>query len=119
MVESPRSRRSSLLDGIVILGFIFVATALALRTGLRPRDPLAAMAVVFAPWISAEDAVIRATAQGGSILRLGAISSIVVVSPPDNGYVDRVFAEGALLVLDPLVLAACAPALLPREPNTL
>jgi hypothetical protein len=118
MVESPRSRRSSLLDGIVILGFIFVATALALRTGLRPRDPLAAVAVVFAPWISAEDAVIRATAQGGSILRLGAIPSIVVVSPPDNGYVDRVFA-GALLVLDPLVLAACAPALLPREPNTL
>jgi hypothetical protein len=101
MVESPRSRRSHLLDGVVILAFVFVATALALRAGLRPRDPLAAVAVVFAPWISAEDAVIRATASGGGIVRLGAIPSIVVVSPPDRGYVDRVFAEGALLVLDP------------------
>jgi hypothetical protein len=95
-----------------------VAIALALRAGLRPRDPLAAVAVVFAPWISAEDAVIRATASGGGIVRLGAIPSIVVVSPLDRDYVDRVFAEGALLVLDPQVLAACAPALLPREPRS-
>jgi hypothetical protein len=55
----------------------------------------------------------RAAGAGGSLVRLGALPSIVVVSPADPGYVDRVLADGALLVLDPKVLAICAPALLP------
>jgi hypothetical protein len=42
------------------------------------------------------------------------LPSIVIVSPADRGYVDRVFAAGALLALDPKVLAACSPALLTR-----
>jgi hypothetical protein len=116
MADSPRLRWSCLLDIMLIVAFILAGSAIALRTGLRPRDPLAGVAVMFPPWTSAEDAILRATAPGGSVLRLGAISSIVVVSPRDPDYVDRVFAEGALLVLDPQVLATCAPVLLPRSP---
>jgi|SRR4051812_36207833 hypothetical protein len=117
MLMPARPRRSGAFDRIVILGFVIAGSALVLRTGLRPRDPLAGAAVVFAPWTSAGDALGRATAAGASIVRIGAIPSIVVVSPSDAGYVDRVLAEGALLVLDPQVLAACAPALLSREPS--
>src|SRR3954467_5983367 len=117
MVELSRPRRSVALDWIVIGAFAVAGTALALRAALRPRDPQAGVAVVFAPWTSAGDAIVRATAAGASILRLGVLPSIVVVSPSDAGYVDRVLAEGALLVIDPQVLAACAPALLSREPS--
>jgi hypothetical protein len=116
MDDLPRPRRLSLLDGMIILVFILMASAAVLRTGLRPRDALAGVAVVFPPWTSAEDAVLRATAPGGSVVRLGAIPAIVVVSAKDPGYADRVLAAGALLVLDPQALAICAPVLLPPNP---
>jgi hypothetical protein len=112
MLAPPRPRWSRLLDGALILAVATVLPALALRTVLRPGDPLAGAAVVFAPWTSAGEAIVRATAAGGSLVRLGALPWIVVVRPDDGFYVDRAFAQGALLVLDPKTLAACAPTLL-------
>jgi methyl-accepting chemotaxis protein len=106
-------RRASLLDAVAILAFVVLATLLALRTGLRPREPLAAVAVVFAPCTSTQDAILRAAAAGGRVLDAGALSSIVVVSPSAPDYADRILADGALFVLDPRVLAWCAPALSP------
>jgi hypothetical protein len=113
MLAHPRLRWSRLLDGALILLFATMIPAFALRTGLRPDDPLAGVAVVFAPWIAPGEAIARAVAAGASLVRLGGLPSIVVVSPADRGYVDRVFAAGALLALDPKLLAACSPALLP------
>src|SRR3954453_19672317 len=81
MLMPARPRRSGAFDRIVILGFVIAGSALVLRPGLRPRDPLAGAAVVFAPWTSAADALGRATAAGASIVRIGAIPSIVIVSP--------------------------------------
>ena len=117
MMPQLRPRRSAALDWIVIGAFALLGTALVLRAALRPHDPQAGVAVIFAPWISAGDAVLRGTAAGASVLRLGALPSIVVVSPSEPGYVDRVLAEGALLVVDPQALATCAPALLSPEPR--
>ena len=112
MLAHSRPRWSRLLDGALILAFATVFPAWAMRIGLRPGDPLAGVAVVFAPWTGAGEAIARATAAGGSLVRLGALPWIVVVNPVDALYVDRAFAEGALLVLDPKKLAACAPSLL-------
>ena len=112
MPAPPRPRWSRLLDGALILAFATVLPAFALRAGLRPADPLAGAAVVFWPWTGAGEAIVRATAAGGSLVRLGALPWIVVVRPDDGLYVERAFAAGALLVLDPKTLSACAPALL-------
>ena len=112
-------RRASLLDAVAVLAFLVAATLLALRTGLRPRDPAAPVAVVFVPWTSPLDVLLRAVAAGGRVLDTGALSSIVVVSPSGPGYADRVLAEGALFVLDPRVLAWCAPAIPPPQSSSL
>ena len=59
--------------------------AFALRTG-SADDPLAGVAVVFAPWIEPGEAIARAVAAGASLVRLGVLPSIVIVSPADRGY---------------------------------
>ena len=112
MPASPHPVRSRLLDAALILAFATVLPALAARSALRPGDPRAGAAVVFAPWTGAAEAILRATAAGGSLVRLGARPWIVVVRPDDAAYAERAFAKGALLVLDPKALAACLPALL-------
>ena len=112
MPRPLRSRRSRLLDGALILAFAAALPAVAARTALRPADPLAGAAVVFWPWTGAGEAIGRATAAGGSLVRQGAWPWIVVVRPDDASYAERAFAAGALLVLDPKTLSACAPALL-------
>ena len=112
MLAHSRPRWSRLLDGALILAFAAVLPAFALRIGLRPADPLAGAAVVFWPWTGAGEAIVRATAAGASLVGQGALPWIVVVRPDDTAYVERVFDQGALLVLDPKTLSACAPALL-------
>src|SRR3954453_15111261 len=102
------------LDAPLILLFATMTPAFALRTGLRPDDPLAGVAVVFAPWIEPGEAIARAVAAGANLVRLGVLPAIDIVTTADPGYVGRVFAAGALLALDPKVLAACSPALLTR-----
>ncbi|HEX8165313.1 MAG TPA: hypothetical protein VF601_05930 [Beijerinckiaceae bacterium] len=117
MPAPPRTRRSRLLDGALILASATVLPAFVLRTALRPADPRAGAAVVFAPWTDAGEAITRATDAGASLVRQGARPWIVVVRPDGASYVERAFAAGALLVLDPKTLSACAPVLLPPEPN--
>jgi hypothetical protein len=108
MKAQARQQWSRLLDAGLILALAVVGPALAIRIGLQPRDPLSGVAVVFPPWTTEESAIARATSAGASLVRLGGFSSVVVVRPDDPAYIERVFADGALLVLDPKVLAACA-----------
>jgi hypothetical protein len=75
---------------------------------LTPRDPLAPVAVVYAPWTAAGEAISAAAQAGGQILQGGASANIVIVQPDDAGYAARVSARGAWLVADAATLTACA-----------
>lgn len=108
----------SVLDVGLLLLLAIVVPLIVLRQGLRPADPLAGVAVLYPPWTDARTAVVNATAAGASLVRFGAFEFIIIVKPDTPTYVDRVLSEGALLALDPAVLALCAPGLLDPESLT-
>jgi len=93
------------LAGFAAASFFAVA-----RIGLEPRDPSQGVGVIFAPWTGADAAFVRAVEAGGRFVRFGGLPFVVVVMPEAADYVDRVKAAGALLIVDPLVLAACLPS---------
>jgi hypothetical protein len=77
------------------------------RIGLKPRDPANGVAVMFAPWTSAEATLARATDPGSRFVRYGGFPFIAVVIPERADYPERMLAGGAVFVLDPQALAAC------------
>lgn len=70
---------------------------------------------MFAPWTSASEALSRATAPGGRFVRFGAFDFIAVVEPEAGGYAERVRANGAWLLADPMALAACLKPFVPGK----
>ena len=65
------------------------------------------LAAIYAPWIGADGAVVRAASAGGAIVRLGLIGAIVVVHDERPGLAGRLRASGAWLLLDPKFLGGC------------
>jgi hypothetical protein len=102
---SPRLSR--ILEGTAIVAFALISTYAVARVALEPSDRSGAVGVVFAPWTDEATALSRASAAGGRIVRLGGPSFVVVVEPERPGYVRRIKDAGALLVVDPRVIAAC------------
>jgi hypothetical protein len=84
-----------------------LSLAVILRVGLQPRDPSMGVAVIYAPWTSADQTMIRSAGAGARFVRFGGRDFIAVVIPEQPDYVERVLADSALLVMDPQVLAAC------------
>lgn len=117
IAANPSPWRRVLDVGLLFL-LAVVVPVIVLRQGLRPADPLAGVAVLYPPWTDAGTAVVNATSAGASLVRFGAFGFIVVVKPDAPAYLDRVLSEGALFVLDPTVLALCAPGLLSPESPT-
>ncbi len=72
----------------------------------RPRDATA-VAVIFAPWITSEDAFARVLAADGLVMRPGIIESILVVHGVDSGLINRLYAVGAWAVIDPVAFGGC------------
>ncbi len=93
---------TALIAGVACLGLVVTA-----RLALTPRDPLAPVAVIFAPWIGADFAFAAATDAGAQVLQGGAFSNIVVVRPVDAGYAARASEHGAWLVADAAALRGC------------
>jgi hypothetical protein len=93
---------TALIAGTALLGLMVTATH-----ALTPRDPLAPVAVIFAPWIGADTALAAAADAGGQVLQGGALSSIVVVRPIDAGYAARASERGAWFVADAATLRGC------------
>jgi hypothetical protein len=87
-----------------------VSFAAILRVGLLPTDPGAGVAVIYAPWTTADQTMIRAVSAGARFVRFGGFDFIAIVMPEQPGYVERVLADSALLAVDPQVLAGCLPA---------
>jgi hypothetical protein len=88
------------------------------RTGLKPQDPLKTVAVVFAPWTSAADVLSRAAASGARFVRFGGFPFIAVVIPDDATYPDRMFDDGAWLVVDSQNPGGCSAANVSARKNS-
>ena len=108
-LEKPVRRYAVDLALLVLLSA--AAFVIAAVTALAPRDPASGVAVVFAPWTSADMALSRSVEARARFVRFGGASFIAVVIPDDGGYQTRVLNAGAWLVLDPQALAACLPFL--------
>jgi hypothetical protein len=100
-------RWGRILEGTVIAAFAVISTVAVARVGLEPSDPSSAVAVIFAPWTDEGTAFTRAVSAGGRFVRFGGSSFVAVVEPDGPDYVRRAKAAGALLIVDPRILAAC------------
>lgn len=74
---------------------------------LAPKKESAGVAVIFAPWTNAREALAQAAEAGGRFIRFGAYDFIAIIEPEDNDYARRVREKGAWFVADPAALAAC------------
>jgi hypothetical protein len=81
-----------------------------LRIGLQPAEPSAGVAVIYAPWTTADQTMVRAVSAGARFVRFGGFDFIAIVVPEQPDYVASVLADSALLAVDPQVLAGCLPA---------
>lgn len=92
-----------LLSGAAFFSF---ATAAALT--LTPKDqPGGSVAVIFAPWTGASDAIAQAAGAGARFVRFGAFDFIAIVQPEQEHYASQVLERGAWFIADPVALAAC------------
>jgi hypothetical protein len=103
------------IDRWLIACLAAISFAAVLRIGLCPSNTADGVAVIYAPWTTASEALVRAVGAGARFVRFGGFGFIAVVMPERADYVDRVFADSALLVVDPRVLAACLPASVPNK----
>jgi hypothetical protein len=104
--------RSPLLPRLLDLALITILCAgfiVELRIGLRPSNPTAGVAVIYAPWTRTDETMARAVAAGARFVRFGGFEFIAIVIPEVPDYVDRVLAGSALITVDPEALAACLP----------
>jgi hypothetical protein len=99
-----------LVDPWLLAVLTVVSFAVILRVGLLPGNPGAGVAVIYAPWTTADQTMIRAVNAGARFVRFGGFHFIAVVVPEQPDYVSRVLAGSALLAVDPQVLAGCLPA---------
>lgn len=117
MASPLRTRLRSSPASAWFIAILAVASfAAILRVGLVPAHPEKGVAVVYAPWTSADQTMIRAVDAGARFVRFGGFGFIAIVMPERPDYVDRALAGSAVLAIDPQVLAACLPvALLKRD----
>jgi hypothetical protein len=98
------------LDLAVIAVLICASFVAILRIGLVPDNPAAGVAVVYAPWMGANETMIRAVEAGARFVRFGGFQFIAVVMPERPDYVEQVMKSSAWLAVDPQALAACLGA---------
>jgi hypothetical protein len=101
------SLRRHWIDIVALIALSIGALGLTARATLVPRDPERGVAVVFAPWTSPETALARTVEAGARFVRFGGYGFIAVGVADDRDYASRAKAQGAWLVLDPQLLAAC------------
>lgn len=106
-MHSSSPRRGRFLEGTAVAAFALISTIAVARIGLEPPPSAEVVGVIFSPWTDANAAFARAVSAGARFIRYGGPSFVVVVQPDSAGYVDRIKAAGALLVVDPRVIEAC------------
>jgi hypothetical protein len=93
-----------LSQGLAVVGLAVCGLLTALMGG-PASGPVAA---VFPPWWDAIH-TLDAAAQGGAVLRLGLLNSVVLVAPSDERGRERLWRAGAWFLLNPLGLSGCGP----------
>lgn len=100
----PASSRSAWLQAAALL---FVSSAAIGTISLQARADAEAVAAIFPPWWSAQQAMSAIAVAGASVVRTGAVSAIVIVQPAHGDGLTRLRAAGAWFALDPQAVAAC------------
>jgi len=72
----------------------------------QPRDRTR-VAAVFSPWTDGAHAIAAVARAGGLVVRRGAVDAIVVVQGEDPDLIDRLYAAGAWMVVDPAAWGGC------------
>lgn len=72
-----------------------------------------AVAVIGPPGSRLEDLARLVAEADGEILRAGPLDILIVARAEHPGFVRRLYAAGAWLVLDPVVAGGCAPSVAP------
>ncbi|MGO8919905.1 MAG: hypothetical protein ACLQJR_28735 [Stellaceae bacterium] len=103
MVIDP-SRASSVALVAAVMSVASVAAVGWLQA--QPRDA-SEVAAVFPPWMAQQAALMRVAAAGGVVVRQGVLDTILVVHGDDPGIGSRLYAEGALAVVDPVAFGGC------------
>ncbi|MBX3514838.1 MAG: hypothetical protein KF826_03255 [Xanthobacteraceae bacterium] len=95
-------------DAVLLSAAAFFSFAIAAMPMLTPKDQSAnGLAVIFAPWTAAPEALAFATEAGARFVRFGAFDFIAIVEPQSEHYASQALERGAWFVADPVALAAC------------
>jgi hypothetical protein len=103
------------IDAAIIAAVSLASLLTAAYAAVAPGDPANGVAVIYAPWVEFEDAFRRSTGAGARFVRAGGLPFIVVVVPDDPEFDRRVRAGGAIMLADPVALAACFGAVNPER----
>ena len=79
------------------VGLICVLSVSVLATWPRAGAPVG---VVFAPWVSLDDIHHRTIDAGGKLIDFGNVTGVVIAQSAEPTFVKRLYAQGALWVLD-------------------
>src|SRR5262245_20721027 len=100
----PASRWPAWLNAAALLIVSWVAIA---ALAFQARSGAEIVAVAFPPWWNAQQVLLAAASADAAIVRLTALSSILVVRPNDHDGLARLRSAGAWLDIDPQAIAAC------------
>jgi len=93
---------------VAVIGVVaLIGTVATASVMLTPRATTQTVAVMFAPWTSAQQAMRHAAEAGGRIVGFGLLTSIVIVAPDHSDYARDVAANGAWLVADAARVGGC------------
>jgi hypothetical protein len=87
---------------LLLVSWVWIV-ALTLRAD--PADTV--VAVVFPPWWNAARVFAAAASAGAAIVRVGGISSVLVVQPAARDGLERLRDAGAWFVVNPQAVGAC------------
>ena len=102
---AERRTRATMLDWAPSLAAIVLSLVIVAAYALSPRDPQR-VAAVFPPWWSAARALDAAHRHGDATI-VGGAPYVVIVWSHDAHLAARLRRDGALLLLDPGLTAAC------------
>lgn len=110
--EHPLRASFKLLSVVPALAFALASLAVAVVLSAGPRSPNE-IAAVFPPWWTPAQAF-EAAGRAGAVTRVGGADSVMIVVSSDTFLAQRLYAEGALLLLDPVVTGLCGTS---KEPG--
>jgi hypothetical protein len=88
----------------VLMIVVSALTMAALEASPRNGQDVAA---IFPPWIDSGQAIERIAQAGGAVVRLGATDTILVVHSDSTDFPEKLRAQGAWLVVDPVAFGGC------------